>query len=59
MKKTNLRQVSILASILCCVSLISIGFATWVITIPSSDSQEGNNKVEEAEERAIVFTTSW
>lgn len=59
MKKTNLRQVSILAIILCCVSLISIGFATWVITIPSSDSQEGNIKVEEVEERAIEFTTSW
>lgn len=59
MKKRNLRHVSVLAIILCCVSLISIGFATWVITIPSSDGQEGNIKVEEVEERAIEFTTSW
>ena len=49
MKKRNLRHVSVLAIILCCVSLISIGFATWVITIPSSDGQEGNIKVEEVE----------
>ena len=59
MRKSKIKSVTMLTLILSCVSLLSIGFATWVIAIPSSQVISGNIKVEEVEDRAIAFDVSW
>ena len=56
MKKKSLAGI---LSLLICIALIGVGFASWVITAGDTETATGNVTVETVEDKRLSITTTW
>lgn len=53
------KTLTLTLSILACLALIGVGFATWIVTKPANKTATGNIKVDTVTEKNYEITSTW